>query len=375
MTIGSAMLISIGGAEISFRRELTRWIDETLTSDFLIGSSFSWMETSYGTLPADVGPLIAATDGIGGVTGERFLHVTATGATTRAGFQSRRQGLLLRIIDHTTYRSVAPLRFVQDNDQAEELWSDFARGDAVFVSGMVQQAYQLQRGDTLRLRTPRGERDLRVAGIAMDLSQGGYAILGSWDVLANTFGQSGRGASVYYARLAPGADYATVERALKAGVGQRRHLDISNSEEFRNQVRQAFDQFFALFDTVIVIALLVGALAVVNTMTMSVLERGRELGMLRSVGMTRAQVLWLILAEAAVMGVVAALMGALSGLALTAVMVKGMSVNTGWSLSYIFPTGPLAASLVVALLVSQVAALYPTWRAVKTAIVQAIQSE
>jgi putative ABC transport system permease protein len=108
---------------------------------------------------------------------------------------------------------------------------------------------------------------------------------------------------------------------------------------------------------------------------MSVLERGREIGMLRGVGMTRAQVTWLILAEAAAMGVIAALMGAGAGLALTAVMVKGMSVNTGWSLSYVFPTAPLVASLVVALLVSQLAALYPAWRAVRTAIVQAIQSE
>jgi putative ABC transport system permease protein len=126
---------------------------------------------------------------------------------------------------------------------------------------------------------------------------------------------------------------------------------------------------------VIAIAVLVGALGVVNTMTMSILERAREIGMLRSVGMSRGQVVWMVLAEAMAMGVIAALMGIGSGLALTAVMVKSMSVNTGWSLSYVFPTGPLIVSIAITLVVSQVAALYPTWRAVRAVIVESIKSE
>jgi putative ABC transport system permease protein len=373
MTIGAAMTIAMGGVEISFKGELNRWIQETLTSDFVIGSSFAWLDTSYGTLPSDTGTLIAGTPGVGAVTGERFMYVTVTGATTSKGFHAQRQGLLMRVIDPATYRTVAPLRFVQDNDKAEELWNDL-RGDAVFVSGMVRQTFHVERGDTLRLRTPHGERDLRVAGIVMDINQGGYTMLTSWDVLDRYFGGS-RQASVYYVRLTPGADYHAVGQALKEGVGKSRHLDITDSEEFRAQIRQAFDQFFALFDTTVVIAILIGALGAVNTLTMSILERTREIGLLRSVGMTRGQVVWMVLAEAMAMGIIAALMGVGAGLALTAVMVKGMSVNTGWSLSYVFPAVPLAASIVITLVVSQLAAIYPTWRAVRTVIIESIQGE
>jgi len=83
----------------------------------------------------------------------------------------------------------------------------------------------------------------------------------------------------------------------------------------------------------------------------------------------------MVLAEAAVMGVIAALMGIGAGLALTAVMVKGMSVNTGWSLSYVFPTVPLLLSIAITLVLSQAAAIYPTWRAASAVVVESVQSE
>ena len=142
MTIGAAMTIAMGGVEISFKRELLRWVNETLTNDSVIGSSFTYLSTSYGVLPSDVGPMIAATDGVSGVTGERLMYVIATGATTPNGFAARREGLLLRVIDPATYRNVASLRFAEDNDRAAELWDDFAQGDALFVSGLVQQIFR-----------------------------------------------------------------------------------------------------------------------------------------------------------------------------------------------------------------------------------------
>jgi putative ABC transport system permease protein len=291
--------------------------------------------------------------------------VAATGAATREGFRARREGLMLRAIDPATYRTVAPLRFLEDNDRADELWQELAQGDALFVSGLVQQAFHLTRGDRLRLRTPRGEVDVRVAGFIQDITQGGYTVIGAEELAAAYFGRSARGASLYFARLAPGADFKTVEQALKDGVGTSRRLDIVNSDDYRALIRQAFDQFFALFDVIVIIAVLVGALGVINTLTMSILERAREIAVLRSLGMTRAQIVWMVLAEALALGVIAALMGTGAGLALAAVLIQGMSVNSGWQLGYVFPAGPLMLSLAITLTVSQLAALYPTWRAVR----------
>jgi len=83
----------------------------------------------------------------------------------------------------------------------------------------------------------------------------------------------------------------------------------------------------------------------------------------------------LVLAEAATMGAIAAIFGVGAGLGLSMVIVQGMSQGTGWSLSYIFPQGPLVISILIALVVSQVAAIYPTVRAVRTVIGETVKAE
>jgi putative ABC transport system permease protein len=324
-------------------------------------------------MPLDVGQRIAATEGIGAVTPERWMYVNTVGATNDKGYTERREVILLRVMDPATRSSVTSLRFSEDQDKADELLADFARGDAVFIAGNIQQMYSLKRGDTLRLRTARGEQDFRVAGIIMDIFQGGRSIMGSWEDMRKYFGQNN--ASFFIASLKPGADSKAVEQTLNDGIAKSRHLSIQTGDEWRGELRRQSGQFFLLFDAIVVVAVIVGALGVVNTMTMSVLERSREIGMLRSVGMTRTQITWMVLAEAAAMGVIAAVFGVGAGVWLSHVMVSGMSQGTGWNISYEFPTVSLYVSIIIALVASQVAAIYPMWRAVKTVIVETIKAE
>jgi len=365
IVVGAAMTVGMGGMQVSFKAELERWIDSAVGGDF-------WISGTSAMRP-EVGQRIAATSGIDAITPERWIYVTVTGATTAKGFTSRKEVILYRIIDPATRRDVTSIRFSEDEDKAEEMWGHFASGDAVFISGYIQQLYGIKRGDLLRVRTARGERDFNVAGIVTDVLQGGRSIIGSWSDMRKYFGQNN--ASFYIARLAPGADAGVVEQTLKDDIGKSRHLTVQSGNEWRAEMRKMSMQFFTLFDAIVFVAVVVGVLGVVNTMTMSVLERVREIGMLRSVGMTRTQVTWMVLAEAGTMGIIAALFGVGAGLLLSVMMVNGMKQGTGWSLSWVLPTGPLQSSVVIALVVSQVAAIYPTWRAVRTVIVETIKHE
>jgi putative ABC transport system permease protein len=121
------------------------------------------------------------------------------------------------------------------------------------------------------------------------------------------------------------------------------------------------------------VAVLVAALGIVNTLTMNVVERVREIGMLRATGMTRRQVGRMVVVEAGILGLVGAALGALTGLAAGTVMVvlAGGRLDGGFEP----PWTALGLCLGLGVLVSMAAAWYPARLAGRLSIVRAVQFE
>jgi len=132
---------------------------------------------------------------------------------------------------------------------------------------------------------------------------------------------------------------------------------------------------FSLFDVMGVLSVLVASLGVVNTLTMNIMERTQEIGMLRAIGMTRSQVIKMVLAEAGLMGVIGGLVGLVFGILLFRIFLAGMSAMSGYSLEFTIPIDAVILGLIVALVVSQIAAIQPSRRAAKTNVLEAIHYE
>jgi putative ABC transport system permease protein len=116
-------------------------------------------------------------------------------------------------------------------------------------------------------------------------------------------------------------------------------------------------------------------LGVINTMLMNVLERFREIGGLRSLGMTRRQVRRMIMAEAATIGFIGAIFGAAFGAVLADVFILGMRSIGAFVLTARVPYQAMAFSFVLALIITLLAALLPTYRAGQVNIIEAIKNE
>jgi putative ABC transport system permease protein len=114
---------------------------------------------------------------------------------------------------------------------------------------------------------------------------------------------------------------------------------------------------------------------VVNTLTMNVVERTKEIGMLRSIGLTRGQTLVMVLAESLLMGFIGGVLGLGFGILLTRIFLWSMTAMSGYKISFVLPLQAVAASMLIALLLSQLAAIFPARRAARTQIVEAIQYE
>ena len=130
-----------------------------------------------------------------------------------------------------------------------------------------------------------------------------------------------------------------------------------------------------MFDVMAIIAVFVGALGIVNTLTMNVVERAQEIGMLRSIGLTRGQTLEMVLAESLLMGLMGGVLGLVFGTLLTRIFLWSMTAMSGYKITFTIPVQAIAAGLIIALVLSQLAAIFPARRAAQIRILDAIHYE
>lgn len=172
---------------------------------------------------------------------------------------------------------------------------------------------------------------------------------------------------------APGADPVAVKKAVKQALDDYPNVTVSDPEELTEDARASVDQMLGLVTALLLLAVVVAILGIVNTLVLSVVERTRELGLLRAVGGTRRQVRTVVRRESVLMS----LLGALTGLALgtgAGVALSRALADQGIS-TVTVPTTTLAIYLVVAAAVGVLAAIGPARRASRVDVLQAITTE
>jgi putative ABC transport system permease protein len=226
-------------------------------------------------------------------------------------------------------------------------------------------------GSTITLAVSGGRVvDLRVVGIVERTVPGGAGetILIGWGDATTIFGVPG--ADVLAVRYEAGA-----EAAARPGVDQiarESALEPTPLVRLAGAVDAALGQVFGLFDGLAIVAVIVAALGIVNTLTVSVLERVRELGVLRAAGLTRGQVRRTVVIEAGILGIVGSIIGVVTGLVAAAILVL-----IGRSAPIVLdpPWVTIATAAVLGIGVSMIAAWYPARLASRLAIAAAVQHE
>lgn len=363
LMVSVTMIVGNGAMTTSLRADLHTWVETSIGGDLQVRSPIP--------MRFDLGGRFAAIEGVAAVSPAQFFPVKQV--VKGEGGKDEKEAMSFAAIEPESYLKVADFMFSSEKGQEEAMINRLKKGEAVFISGLLADKYKLKRGDTIRLETRRGEHDFEVAGVVVDFTSNGYAITGTLHDARRYFGQNK--ADVFIIKLAPGASYETVAERIKERYGQRRHLRVETSQEFKERIIQVANQSFVLFDALVAISMIVAALGVLNTLLMNVIERQREIGGLRSLGMTKGQVGKMILAEAGSMGGIGAAVGMTLGLFLSTVFVQAMNELSGYSVEYVLPGRHIVFSLLICFVVSQVAAFYPAWKAAGVNIVEAIQHE
>jgi putative ABC transport system permease protein len=176
--------------------------------------------------------------------------------------------------------------------------------------------------------------------------------------------------------LAPGADQGSVIQKIKDDYGEKYQLFVSTHRELRDAVVRIMEQSFVVNYAVEIVAVVVAIFSVINTLLASILDRTREIGVLRAIGATQTQVRNLIVLEAGWMGLLGGVLGLFAGTVMSYHhVVYNTKMLTGWTFQYHYPYGVAVLSLVAAVVLCLLAGFGPAKQAAATPITTAIGYE
>ena len=358
LMVGVAMVIMTRGITESFAGDLREWMSAYIGGDIFASSSIP--------MRADVGQRINSVPGVGAVAPIRYFDVEWE---TPDGIEQ----INFMAIDPVAYARVTQFVFSEDNIDTIDIVQRLQEGDAVLLSSVLSEKYNLVAGDSIRLRTRSGFRSFEIAAVVVDFYNQGLVVQGSWDDMKRYFRIND--ASTFFIRVDEGMSIDNVKERIDDLYGQRYRLILISNTSIRDQALTLMDQAFSMFDVMALISVVVGSLGIVNTLTMSVIERTREIGMLRAIGTTRIQIIRMVLAEAGLMGVIGGVLGVGTGVVLARILFIGMTTMSGYSLTFVLPPDSIFISLIAAVIISQVAAIFPSRRASRVKILEAVRYE
>jgi putative ABC transport system permease protein len=176
-----------------------------------------------------------------------------------------------------------------------------------------------------------------------------------------------------YVTAAPGADRAELKSSLEAAVDGLPTVGVKDQEEFAQQQRRPIDQLLFIVYALLGLAVVIAVLGIVNTLALSVIERVREIGLLRAVGLSRRQLRTMLRLESVAIAVLGAVLGIVLGLVFAVALQRSL-VDDGIDVLAI-PWAQLALFVGVAAVVGVLAALWPGRRAARLDILRAIATQ
>jgi putative ABC transport system permease protein len=356
--LGLAVMVAAGGLVTSLTGTLYEVMHRSLGSDYLfVPPSVSLWNSDVGAGP-DFTERLGAVDGVGDISTLRF-----------AGSMTGRQAVSLMGIDPVEFPRVAGLHFQQGNESAYQALAD---GRALVANGAFMAAIGAQVGDTVELLTPNGLVDYRIVAIATDLLN--VKITTGFISQANMAADFGTTEDVFIQlNLRSGADRTAAGAAIRRIAADYPQFEIVSGqayfESMKGQMNAAFGAMYFMFAFLALPSLI----AMLNTLSIAVIERTREIGMLRAVGATRKQIRRMVVAEALLLAAIGTAFGLLGGLYLGYTFVSAL--GSIFPLGYAFPLTGILVATAFGLLFGALAAFIPARQAAKLEIIAALHYE
>jgi len=347
LMIGLALIAMASVAAASLKASFKAALGSTLQADFLVTPP-----NDGGDFGPDLAGEIAALPEFQEVSAVRYGRIRIDGDTKDVTGTDLTVLLPLLDIEPTAGDPAAaagPDTILLSQDAADRL--GVGVGDQLDVEFASAGTHTLTVGATY-------DNEFLIGAYVIDLS--------AWDAYFASTGDN-----TIAAKMAPGVDLDTAAAALAPLEAKYPQLDFQTQEQFRQELEGQLDSLLVIINVFLGLAIVIALLGITNTMALSVLERTREIGLMRAIGMTRRQTRSMIRREAAVVSLFGALLGVVVGVAFGWVIVLAIPIVDELSI----PLVTLVVYVVVASIAGLLAASFPARRAARLNVLEAISYE
>lgn len=358
MVMGSAVLTH------SFRASIDTWVQQTVPADLFVTSG----NITGGIKNSPVDPKLAAE--MAKLPGVQMVDMVR-----------------LRNVDYANSRVMllslqSRIRFARKNDWPLVKWQGerssvlpaLTAGKGVIVSVTFAHKHHKQPGDTVELQTAQGRKSFLILATLTDYTSDQGSIFVDRDLYVREW-QDDK-VDTFEPYLNPGVDPEPVRQEILRRWGKQYKLFALTNSQFRDEIARMIERVFSITRALEFVTIFISLLSVVNTLLTTILDRMREIGVLRAIGMLRGQLARMIVIESTVLALIGAtvgiLVGTVNGILILTVVERQ---DTGWEVPLQFPwlnAGVYAAVLVA---VGMAAALYPSRVAGRVQVVDALGYE
>lgn len=347
LMVGLALVAAFGVLAASINTSISSLIDRALGAEF-VASTAQGMP-----FPAAVGDEIAEVAGVESVARQRWGQV-------RVGDNNN---AFVNAVDAAALGRDITLEYTAGSARA--------LADGIQVDETTAEANDYAIGDEVELTFIDGSRtSLPVTGIfEVNGALSPYAVsLSTWE----QYGGDPRDAFLYIG-LADSVEAAEVQPALDEVLARYPNVTLMDQDEFTETQQGFVNQLLGLIYALLGLAIIIAVLGIVNTLALAVIERTREIGLLRAVGLSRRQLRRMVRLESVVIAVYGAVLGLVLGIGFGVLLQRSLATQGIDQLS--IPVGSLVAFLVAAAVIGVLAAIWPARRAARLDVLRAVTTE
>ena len=359
LAIAIGMMVAVALMVGSFRETVRIWVNQTVSSDLWLRPSKGLSNAGSALFPPQIAdelrrvPFVAAMDRARGrdiVLGDSLVTVGSGDFDVAVRF-----GDLPMVAPRDSRAAIGRAR----------------REHGVVVSESFSTKFGKGVGDAVELP---GAGSFPITGVYRDYSNDRGTIVMDREDYVRAFHDDRINTIVVY--LKPGITREEARRKLEAQFGPRYHAFAVTNGEIRSEVMRIFDQTFLITYALLGVAIVVAVLGIVNTLAALILERTRELALLRVTGLSVRETRIMIVLESSLLGLAATAAGVAMGYALSWILINVINKQSfGWTIEFHTPAALIAASLAVTFAASALSGLLPARIAERIRIATALKSE